>query len=217
MPFKAGAIYGEAVLDTHKWSSGVKSMNSSIRSIKNVARVTFVAAAGYMTAATVTADNKTQNVVQLSKQDIDSAIVVVNKKVVDKTFKAAVFTAEELQKIKYSIQVGMYGRLINAENMVQMLQAQQLDAYITDYTNKKNEIRYNVRFGYFSDKKSALNKLNTFKNIQKGDGYLVKFTSENIVNLANVEELNVVDDIEKKKEVKSPSVNSSDVSSDKVS
>ncbi len=221
-PGKADQLHPPVLANKTKSSNAVQIKSQSGSSVKKsevkipVAEATKKKMRG-KTAATVTADNKTQNVVQLSKQDIDSAIVVVNKKVVDKTFKAAVFTAEELQKIKYSIQVGMYGRLINAENMMQMLQAQQLDAYITDYTNKKNEIRYNVRFGYFSDKKSALNKLNTFKNIQKGDGYLVKFTSENIVNLANVEELNMVDDIEKKKEVKSPSVNSSDVSSDKVS
>jgi len=32
----------------------------------------------------------------------------------------------------------MYGRLLNAENMMKMLQAQQYDAYVSDYSNKKN-------------------------------------------------------------------------------
>jgi len=99
-------------------------------------------------------------------------------------------TADELNKIKYSIQVGMYGRLVNAENMMKMLQAKHFDAYVSDYTNKKNEIRYNVRFGYFPDKKSALAGLKEYKNSQKSDGYLVKFSVENITNLASTKVIN---------------------------
>lgn len=96
------------------------------------------------------------------------------------------FTSGELSKIKYSIQVGVYGRLINAENMMKMLQAKHYDAYVTDYMNKKNEIRYNVRFGYFTDKKSAIGILAKFKASQKGDGYLVRFSADNIVKIAGI-------------------------------
>jgi cell division septation protein DedD len=101
----------------------------------------------------------------------------------------ASLTPAELNNIKYSIQVGIYGRLINAENMVKMLQAQNLNAYVSDYVNKKNENRYNVRFGYFVDKKSALSALNKYKNKQKGDGYLVNFSVENITKLADARDL----------------------------
>ena len=94
------------------------------------------------------------------------------------------FTPDELNKIKYSIQVGMYGRLINAENMMEVLQAKQLNAYVSDYTNKKDEVRYNVRFGYFADKKTALTALKVYKSNKNGDGYLVKFSVENIINIA---------------------------------
>jgi len=94
------------------------------------------------------------------------------------------FTEDELSKIKYSIQVGMYGRLRNAENMMELLQEQQLNAYVSDYTNNKKEVRYNVRFGYFVDKKAALSALREYKRSQNGDGYLVKFSVENITNLA---------------------------------
>jgi cell division protein FtsN len=107
----------------------------------------------------------------------------------------SIFTSDELSKIKYSIQVGMYGRLFNAENMMSLLQAQKYDAYVTDYTNKKNEIRYNVRFGYFSDKKSALETLAEFKTSQKGDGYLVKFSSDNIVKIAGVADIEKIADV----------------------
>lgn len=90
-----------------------------------------------------------------------------------------------LDNIKYSIQAGVYGRLVNAENMMKMLQMQRYEAYITDYTNRKNETRYNVRFGYYPDKKSALESLGRFKSDKNGDGYLVKFSADNIVNLAD--------------------------------
>ena len=92
---------------------------------------------------------------------------------------------DSLHNIKYSIQAGVYGRLVNAENMMKTLQMQRYEAYITDYTNQKNETRYNVRFGYFSDKKSALASLGKFKSDKNGDGYLVKFSADNIVNLAD--------------------------------
>ena len=88
--------------------------------------------------------------------------------------------------IKYSVQVGMYGRLYNADNMVKMLQAQQFDAYMSDYKNKKNEGRYNVRFGYFTNRKSAIQRLKKFKDDQVGDGYLVRFSADNIVNTEDI-------------------------------
>jgi len=105
------------------------------------------------------------------------------------------FTTDELSKIKYSIQVGVYGRLINAENMMKVLQAQQYDAYVTDYTNKKNEIRYNVRVGYFADKKSANETLAKFKASQKGDGYLVRFSADNIVKIADAADIKQAVDV----------------------
>lgn len=93
----------------------------------------------------------------------------------------------ELRKIKYSIQVGTYGRRVNAESMMRILQAKQYDAYITNNITKKGGVQYNVRYGYFADKKSAIHNLNKFKIDQDeaGDGYLVKFSADNIVNVAD--------------------------------
>ncbi len=146
-------------------------------------------------------ENKKVPVIQKAKQDKNNSATkktptelrnsqtVNNKKNNSRTNKnnssvLSAFTSHVASEIKYSIQVGMYGRLVNAENMVNTLHGQQYDAYVTDYTNRKNEIRYNVRIGYFVDKKSAIATLNKFKAGQKGDGYLVKFSADNIVNLA---------------------------------
>lgn len=78
----------------------------------------------------------------------------------------------------YSIQVGMYGQLENAEQKVEELIANDLSAYLTDYTNKKNEIRYNVRFGYFADRKSARQALATYEKELSGSGYIVRLEPE---------------------------------------
>jgi cell division septation protein DedD len=111
-------------------------------------------------------------------------------------------TSIDFDKVKYSIQVGMYGSLANATNMMKMLQVQQLDSYVSNYKNRKNEPRYNVRFGYFLDKKTAITKLNDYKSKVKGDGYLVRFSGDNIVNPANAENaefsVNVDEKINKK-------------------
>ena len=126
------------------------------------------------------------------------------------------FTSDELNKIKYSIQVGMYGRLINAENMMGKLQAQQLDAYVSDYTNNKNEVRYNVRFGYFVDKNAALSALEKYKSDQNGNGYLVKFSVENITNIARTENIKQPAIIEKSGKNLTPETKSLDVIQDKT-
>lgn len=98
-------------------------------------------------------------------------------------------TVDELEKIKYSVQVGVYGSLINAENMMRMLQAKQWDAYISDYTNKKEELRYNVRLGYYTDKKTAIAALAEYKKSHKGEAYLVRFSVEDMTDLANAENI----------------------------
>ena len=89
-------------------------------------------------------------------------------------------SSAELNSIKYSIQVGMYGRLTNAQNMVKQLQAKDFDAYVSDFTNKKNETRYNVRFGYFQDKQAAKSALKQYRQSQQADGYLVKFAADSV-------------------------------------
>ncbi len=137
------------------------------------------------------------------------------------TANASVVTSvrtDNFDDIKYSIQVGMYGRLVNAENMMKMLQIEQYEAYITDYSNRKNETRYNVRFGYFPDRKSALASLEKFKSDNNGDGYLVRFTADNIVNLADAGK-NVTPQVqlEDHEKASTPAVIPSDTATDKVS
>ena len=129
----------------------------------------------------------------------------------------ASLTSAELNNIKYSIQVGTYGRLVNAENMMRMLREQHIDAYVSDYTSKKNEIRYNVRFGYFVEKKSAKIALKNYINKQKGDGYLVNFSFENITKLADAVELKQSTTTEETEKKLSPASAPLESTADKVS
>jgi len=129
----------------------------------------------------------------------------------------ASLSSAELNRIKYSIQVGMYKRLINAENMMRMLQAQHLNAYVSDYISKKNENRYNVRFGYFVDKKSAITALKNYRNTQKGDGYLVNFSVENITKLADAMDLKQSPATEKTEKKSSPATAPLETTGDAVS
>ncbi|VAW50275.1 hypothetical protein MNBD_GAMMA05-1320 [hydrothermal vent metagenome] len=121
---------------------------------------------------------------QVSTESIQTSSSADDKANDIKKVDISSLTDDEINKIKYSVQVGMYGNLINAGNMVKILQAQQFDAYVVDYKNKKNEVRYNVRFGYFADKQAAITGLKRYKDVEKSDGYLVNFSIDNIVNLA---------------------------------
>jgi len=87
----------------------------------------------------------------------------------------SVLTQVSKLNARYSIQVGMYGRRVNASNLVTMLEAQGLDAYISEYLNKKQQLRYNVRFGYFENKRAALKGLKYYTVNMDGKGYLVRF------------------------------------------
>jgi cell division septation protein DedD len=73
----------------------------------------------------------------------------------------------------YSIQVGIYGNLENAERHVDELSAQKLSAYLDEYRNKNDEPRYNVRFGYFASRASAVTALQRWEQ-RTGTGLVVR-------------------------------------------
>lgn len=78
---------------------------------------------------------------------------------------------------RYSIQVGIYGSLNNAEHQVASLVAQDLSASYEAYQNQKDETRYRVRFGYFASHASASRALALWQKIHPGSsGYLVQLT-----------------------------------------
>jgi len=75
---------------------------------------------------------------------------------------------------RYTIQVGVFADAENAMRRQAELEAQQLTAYINEYKNKHDELRFNVRFGYFKDKSSAVTALSSFEHNLSGSGYITR-------------------------------------------
>ncbi len=91
-----------------------------------------------------------------------------------KPFKTMAEEVSAIHKTVYAIQVGVYGRKFNAEKRISLLEEQGLKAYLSEYANNKKQRRYNVRFGYFGDRKTALTALKQYRSRQNANGYLVK-------------------------------------------
>lgn len=83
------------------------------------------------------------------------------------------------QSARYSIQVAIYGSQENAERHVEQLAAQNLSAYLDEYKNNNDETRYNVRFGYFASRASAVTALEIWQQQtpdSKTTGYVVRLS-----------------------------------------
>ena len=80
------------------------------------------------------------------KKDNQITAKTVNENVMATSFKKqpvlfSSLTDDQVNEVNFSIQVGMYVRLINAESMMDKLHEKNLDAYVSDYTNKEGETR----------------------------------------------------------------------------
>ncbi len=79
----------------------------------------------------------------------------------------------------YSIQVAIYGSFNNAQRHVDELSEQNLSARLDEYLNKDNQTRYNVRFGYFASRASAVAALEAWQSTaqpKSGSGYVVRLS-----------------------------------------
>jgi cell division septation protein DedD len=100
----------------------------------------------------------------------------------DHVHSAAAVAATEMQipdtasagDARYTIQVGVFADAENALRRKSELESQQLNAYISEYKNKRDELRFNVRFGYFNSKSSAVTALTRFEQDMSGSGYVTR-------------------------------------------
>ncbi|MGB5397783.1 MAG: SPOR domain-containing protein [Gammaproteobacteria bacterium] len=79
----------------------------------------------------------------------------------------------------YSIQVAIYGSFNNAQRHVDELSELNLSARLDEYLNKDNQTRYNVRFGYFASRASAVAALEAWQSTaqpKSGSGYVVRLS-----------------------------------------
>jgi hypothetical protein len=95
----------------------------------------------------------------------------------DKASQVAIYDNATEETASYSIQVGMFGLLENAERKVEELITVDLSAYLVEYMNKQSKLRYKVCFGYFADRKSAINALVIYKKELAGSGYVIPLKS----------------------------------------
>ncbi len=127
------------------------------------------------------ANNAGPKKVEVYEGETDLREIPVASTIVDdvpQTNLAESWQSENTATVKFSIQAGLYGSLSNAEKAAMQLQAENYDAYVSEYVNKKNQVRYNVRIGYFVDKQSALPTLYAIRKKKKSDAYLVQFSAE---------------------------------------
>jgi len=87
---------------------------------------------------------------------------------------AKIIDTANAEDARYTIQVGAFADSQNAIRRMSELESQNLSAYTDGYTNKRNKLRFNVRFGYFKDKSSALTALNSFEQNMSGSGYVAR-------------------------------------------
>lgn len=107
----------------------------------------------------------------------DAAIVTADVKSAasaDSENNPAVPQTNRAEDARYTIQVGVFADAENALRRKTELQSQQLEAYISEYKNKRDEPRFNVRFGYFKHKSSAVEALSRFEQDMSGSGYVTR-------------------------------------------
>ena len=93
---------------------------------------------------------------------------------IESGIQAQIIDTASVEDARYTIQVGAFADSQNAIRRMSELESLNLSAYTDGYTNKRNELRFNVRFGYFKDKSSALAALNSFEQNMSGSGYIAR-------------------------------------------
>ncbi len=91
----------------------------------------------------------------------------------DSTIPANTNPAPQSLTGTYSVQAGLFGSRKNALKYIEKLKAGGFDAYLNEYLASDGIMRYNVRFGYFPDRKSGENRLADFKTQFTTPAYLV--------------------------------------------
>jgi len=145
-----------------------------------------------VTPALETGGNETSNKPQVSNVVAPVSVEQVNDEREATLLQDTTDSAEELNEVIpqqpavehsdtvdkqsawYSIQVGVYTSLDNAVRVVNELERSKFEGYLLDEVNSKQEPRYNVRFGYYKSRNTALAALEKYKLQMSGSGYIVQ-------------------------------------------
>ena len=131
----------------------------------------------------ITADviGKGRNPDQINKTDDQTIVTGINTgnnqqpgSSVEPGNQTQILDTATAENARYTIQVGAFADSRNAIRRMSELESLNLSAFTDGYRNKQNELRFNVRFGYFKDKSSALAALNRFEQDLSGNGYVTR-------------------------------------------
>ena len=73
----------------------------------------------------------------------------------------------------YSVQAGMFANKENAEKYVDKLKDSGFEAFVVGFISTSGKQKYNVRFGKFSQRKDASNKMLEYKQLFTTPAYIV--------------------------------------------
>ena len=97
-----------------------------------------------------------------------------SKALTDAARQSLIIDTATAEDARYTIQVGVFADSENALRRMSELESQHLSAYTEGYRNGRKQLRFNVRFGYFRDKASAVAALNRFEQDLSGTGYVTR-------------------------------------------
>ena len=97
-----------------------------------------------------------------------------SKALADAARQSLIIDTATAEDARFTIQVGVFADSENALRRMSELESHQLSTYAEGYTNKRKQLRFNVRFGYFRDKASAVAALNRFEQDLSGTGYVTR-------------------------------------------
>jgi len=73
----------------------------------------------------------------------------------------------------YSVQAGMFAKKENAEKYADELKKRGFEAFVVDFISSSGKQKYNVRFGRFSQRNIASNKMAEYKKLFTTPAYIV--------------------------------------------
>ena len=173
----------QAVTKTHRAVADVENVINETTSTIETPAVSDVAVQDdqqlHLASLTVTPDvfqaaNDTDVIHKTDDQAVNKVDNQHTSGTIEAGAQAEIIDTATAEDARYTIQVGAFADSQNAIRRMSELESLNLSAYTDGYTNKSNELRFNVRFGYFKDKSSALAALNSFEQIMSGSGYIAR-------------------------------------------
>lgn len=127
-----------------------------------------------ITADVLTPGNETDVINGIDDKQLSAADEYQLNESIEPGMQTEIIDTANAEDARYTIQVGVFADAENALRNKSELESQKLSAYINEYTNKHDALRFNVRFGYFKDKSSALAALTSFEQSLSGSGYVTR-------------------------------------------